>query len=41
LIPQLGFKKYKIMYRPDKRYSGGTKYNVKKMFQAFPESMAK
>lgn len=32
LIPQLGFKKYKIMYRPDKRYSGGTKYNVKKMF---------
>ena len=32
LIPWLGFKQYKIVYRPNKRYSGATKYTPKKMF---------
>lgn len=31
-IPQLGFKQYKIVYQPGKRYSGDTKYTLKKMF---------
>ena len=32
LIPRLRFKRYKIVYQPDKRYSGATKYTPKKMF---------
>lgn len=31
LISRLPFKQYKIDYQPDKRYSGGAKYSLKKM----------
>ena len=31
LIPWLGFKQYKIVYQPDKRHSGNTKYTPIKM----------
>ncbi len=31
LIPRLHFKQYKIAYQPDKRYSGDTKYSLKRM----------